>query len=336
MKPSALPIVVALSCVVASSAIAHPGHETTESLIFSIFSVAARAASASDKNEVTITVEGDTRIIRSNGLPDHEPGRFPNRNNPHRVSAQSYEFRMTTKPQAAPQPVFSGGAWFGVALNGVPFEPGTGEFWNGDRRWNYEAATGFLNLGLDAHNAHVQPSGAYHYHALPTGLIASEGGDGKIMRLIGWAADGFPIYTAYGLTDAQDANSTLVKLRSSYKLKEGRRDGGPGGRYDGTYTADFEFVAGSGDLDETNGRFSVTPEFPQGTYAYHVTEEFPFIPRSWHGTPDPSFSKHMGPGGPGGQGGPGGPPGGGGRGPGRRPPPGFGPPPPFGPPPGGR
>ena len=65
-------------------------------------------------------------------------------------------------------------------------------------------------------------------------------------------------------------------------------DGGPGGKYDGTFTADFEFVQGSGDLDATNGRFEVTPEFPQGTYAYHITDEFPFIPRSWHGTPDAS------------------------------------------------
>src|SRR5262249_28293836 len=51
-----------------------------------------------------------------------------------------------------------------------------------------------------------------------------------------------------------------------------------------------------GDLDECNGRFGVTPEFPEGIYHYYVTEEFPFVGRMWRGTPDPSFSK--GPGGP--------------------------------------
>ena len=319
-----LKYLLALYCSMGFPLWAHPGHETTDSLVFSIFTAAAQAGSANAKNEVSISVEGEKRIIRSNGIPDHQPGQFPNRNNPNRVSPQSYAFQMTTKPQAAPQPVFSGGAWFGVALNGVPYEPGTAEFWNGDRGWNYEAATGFLNLGLDTHNAHVQPTGAYHYHSTPTGLVTSQGGDGKTMRLIGWAADGYPIYTAYGYKDPKDPKSPLVKLKSGYQLKTGQRDGGPGGKYDGTYTADFEFVAGNGDLDATNGRFEITPEFPQGTYAYHITDSFPFIPRSWHGTPDASFYKRgMGPG-----------PGGPGRGPRRGGPPGFGPPPPFGPPPG--
>jgi hypothetical protein len=39
----------------------------------------------------------------------------------------------------------------------------------------------------------------------------------------------------------------------------------------GYYVEDFEYVAGRGDLDEHNGRFCVTPEYPQGTYAYFVT-----------------------------------------------------------------
>ena len=127
-------------------------------------------------------------------------------------------------------------------------------------------------------------------------MVANLGGDGTQMRLVGWAADGFPIYSAYGLTDPKDTASPLKKLRSSWQIKKGSRDGGPGGKFDGTFTADFEFVPESGDLDECNGRFEVTPEFPQGTYAYHITEEFPWISRSWKGTPDASFNKRMGPG----------------------------------------
>ena len=41
-----------------------------------------------------------------------------------------------------------------------------------------------------------------------------------------------------------------------------------------------------GDLDETNGRFGATPEFPNGTYHYVLTDAFPFIPRAWRGTPE--------------------------------------------------
>ena len=192
-----------------------------------------------------------------------------------------------------------------MALNGVPFEPGTGEFWNGQREWNYEAKSGFINLGLDEHNAHVQPTGAYHYHGLPTGLMQRLGGDASKMLLIGYAADGFPIYTSQGHRDPKDPKTPLKKMGSSYRLKQGERPGGPGGKYDGRFGADYEFVNGSGDLDECNGRFGVTPEFPQGIYHYYITEEFPYISRLWRGTPDPSFFKRgSGPGG-GGMGGPG-------------------------------
>ncbi len=364
MKTLSLPALAVALLAGAPFAEAHPGHETTDSLVFSLFTAAARSSGGAMTNQVSITVEGDTRIVRSNGIPDHRTGQFPNRGNPNSISPQDYEFRMTTQPRAAEQPRFAGGAWFGVALNGVPFEPGTAEFWKGERQWNYEALSGAINLGIDQSNAHVQPTGAYHYHALPTGMLASRGGDGTKMQQVGWAADGFPIYSAYGAGDTKDATSPLKKLTSSWKVRKGARNSGPGGQYDGTFTADFEYVAGSGDLDECNGRFEVTPEFPEGTYAYHITEEFPWISRYWKGTPDASFYKQMGPGGgPGGQGGPGmnggqgqggqagqggqfgrggpgGPGGQGGRGgpqgPRRGRPqgggPGSGPPPPFGPP----
>ena len=184
----------------------------------------------------------------------------------------------------------------------MPFEPGTGEFWNGQREWNYEAKSGFINLGLDQHNAHVQPTGAYHYHGLPIGLMAKLGGDGKKMLLVGYAADGFPIYTSHGHSVAMDAASALKPMRSSWRIKPGERSGGPGGKYDGKFTADYEYVAGSGDLDACNGRFGVTPDYPQGIYHYYITEEFPQLARQWRGTPDASFFKQRGsgPGGPGG------------------------------------
>ena len=39
----------------------------------------------------------------------------------------------------------------------------------------------------------------------------------------------------------------------------------------GYYIEDFEYVTGLGDPNTSNGRFCVTPEYPQGTYAYFVT-----------------------------------------------------------------
>ena len=36
----------------------------------------------------------------------------------------------------------------------------------------------------------------------------------------------------------------------------------------------------------------MTPEFPDGIYAYYITTDFPLISRMWRGTADPSFQKH--------------------------------------------
>ena len=98
------------------------------------------------------------------------------------------------------------------------------------------------------------------------------GGDGKKMLLVGYAADGFPIYTSYGHSIPTNAASPLRKMRSSWQIKPGERTGGPAGKYDGKLTADYEFVKGSGDLDECSGRFGVPPEYPQGIYHYFITE----------------------------------------------------------------
>jgi hypothetical protein len=188
---------------------------------------------------------------------------------------------------------------FGVAINGVPFDPGAAEWWNNDpgSGWQYEALSGKINLGMDQNHAHVQPNGAYHYHGLPTGLI-NQLGDEKRMILIGYAADGFPIYEQYGYRLA-DIRTDIIKLRSSYRLKAGQRPGGPGGKYDGTFVQDYEYVAGAGDLDQCNGRTGVTPEYLRGTYYYVITSEFPFIPRCYRGMPDESFRRRgPGPGGP--------------------------------------
>ena len=85
-------------------------------------------------------------------------------------------------------------------------------------------------------------------------------------------------------------------MAASWELRSGVRADGPGGVHDGTFREDWEFRAGSGDLDECNGRFGVTPEFPEGSYHYTLTDDYPYIPRCVRGTPDPSFrSRRPGP-----------------------------------------
>ena len=279
---------------------------------------------------VEIRTDDRFRYVTSDGLPDHATGRFPNDHNPNTIRARQHRLRMPLRPTAVERPQPTGRFLFGVAVNGVPFDPGTAERWTGPNGeiWHGEAKGGELDLGLDQHNAHVQPDGTYHYHAIPVGLLEQRAREAQpgAMVLVGWAADGFPIYGPRGHKDANDLASELVPLRSSYRLKEGARPAnGPPGNYDGTYAEDYEFVAGAGDLDECNGRVGVTSEYPEGTYYYVLTEQWPFVGRMFRGAPDRSFEKQ-------------GPPPGGGR-PGDRPPPrggrggppGGGRPPPEGP-----
>ena len=51
----------------------------------------------------------------------------------------------------------------------------------------------------------------------------------------------------------------------------------------GTFDGDHVYVAGSGDLDDCNGRTGVTPEFPHGTYYYIITDSYPYIGRCLKG-----------------------------------------------------
>lgn len=58
-------------------------------------------------------------------------------------------------------------------------------------------------------------------------------------------------------------------MRTSYRLTEVQRENHT--LPDGTYIEDFVYQEGLGDLDEHNGRFCITPEYPGGIYAYFVT-----------------------------------------------------------------
>ncbi len=274
-------------------------------IVLSVFFLMIPLAYAAS-NRVSITDDGRYRYISSNGIPEHSTGQFPNRGNPNRISEQRHQYRVPFSPKQASRATPLGMNVFGVAINGVPLDPGAAEFWNNDwdSGWQYEAMSGRIPLGLDHNNAHVQPNGAYHYHGLPPFTVSNSKGRVRIsqMRLFGYAADGFPIYALYAYSEANDLRSPLKAMTSSWQLKKGTRPSGPGGRYDGSFVADYTYVKGSGDLDECNGRFGLTPDYPKGTYYYVLTRDFPFIPRFLRGTPDSSFQK----GGPGGRRGPGG------------------------------
>jgi len=94
--------------------------------------------------------------------------------------------------------------------------------------------------------------------------------------LIGFAYDGFPIYGAYGYVNT-DGTGGIVRIKSSYQLKTTRGTGNVPSETSwplGTFREDYEYVNHSSQsdyLDEHNGRFCVTPEYPNGIYCYFTT-----------------------------------------------------------------
>ena len=156
--------------------------------------------------------------------------------------------------------------------------------------------------GFDCSKAHPV-MGNYHHHQNPSafkldlevvsdicnlydadGLYAID--DTQHSPLIGFAYDGFPIYGAYGFQNA-DGTGGIVRIKSGYQLRNitNRTEWADGTAVDngpdvsttyplGYFREDYEWLAHTGEedyLDEHNGRFCVTPEYPDGTYAYFAT-----------------------------------------------------------------
>ncbi len=126
--------------------------------------------------------------------------------------------------------------------------------------------------------------------------------------ILGWAFDGYPIYGPYGYSDGTNAKSEVRRLESGFRVRNitartslpdwatvlhptvsqtlTAAQYGPAINTEfplGRYIEDHEHVPSIGDLDVYNGRFAITPEFPDGTYAYYVTIEadgtpaFPYV-----------------------------------------------------------
>ena len=253
------------------------------------------AASVNAQSISTWSCSATQRNLTANGIPDHDVGSFPNAGNPNRISVQSIAASFPISP-ARTSTTGNPAMVVGHALNGIKFDPGTNGTCNDSGanctlngvvgNWRIEAlGQSSFNFGVDFNNAHVQPTGEYHYHGIPEKLLEKLAKSNQ-PTLIGWAADGFPVYAKFGYTNPNDSTSGIKILVSSYRLKATPNAGRPAvSLYPmGTFAQDYEYVAGLGDLDECNGRTGVTPEFPAGIYHYVITANYPYIQRCLKGT----------------------------------------------------
>ncbi|MEJ6722697.1 YHYH protein [Ilumatobacter sp.] len=232
----------------------------------------------------TVTVADGHRTIVSNALPDHEVGEFPNPGNPNTISEQNVSYEYPADP------VYVGSATNamtpGVAVNGLKFEPATAETvtCESGETFRVEALQDIYDLGLDFNNAHVQPTGEYHYHGISELLANAYSTDNDLVH-VGFAADGFFMYysksgvysPSYSLsTDARSGTDCVGSMALGGDAVEVE-----GTMADGTYAADWQFSDANGNdnlfLDECNGTEI------DGTYAYVITDEYPFISRCLNG-----------------------------------------------------
>ncbi len=231
--------------------------------------------------QVTTTVKGSTRTIKTNALPDTRTGTFPNTGNPNTIAAQDNTYTFTTEPtflgEATPARTT------GVAINGVKFEPGTAETVTcaSGETYRVEAVQDVYNLGLDFNNAHVQPDGEYHYHGVSE-LMVGVFDSGEDLVHVGFAADGYLMYYSksgayrpgYVLSTESRTGTGCV---ASSALGGQAVDDLEGTTPDGTYTSDYVFDESAGDLDKCNGATI------NGEYAYLITDSYPYVGRCLNG-----------------------------------------------------
>ena len=87
--------------------------------------------------------------------------------------------------------------------------------------------------------------------------------------IIGWAYDGNPIYGPFGFLSV--TRGTIARMTSGYELQVNTTNRPPTSIYPAGFFVEDYVYTGTGSLDENNGRYCITPDFPNGVYAYFTT-----------------------------------------------------------------
>ncbi|CAN5457705.1 hypothetical protein BH11BAC5_BH11BAC5_55670 [soil metagenome] len=191
---------------------------------------------------VTISVEGNFVVLKSNGLPEHKSPYYQGTTwaatlyeayngtnpafaiNPNRIAQQNLTFKIPISPALNTTHEATPLGPIGISINGVPiFNQYAGPA---------QPLTNEIN-SFDQYNGHPQQTGQYHYHVEPLYTTALKGKE----ALIGFLLDGFPVY------GPKENGVTLT----------------------------------SANLDAYHGHTSVTADYPAGIYHYHITADAPYI-----------------------------------------------------------
>lgn len=254
----------------------------------------------------TISASGGACRFDTNQIPNHDTGigaRFV-----QTMAENDAVLEITSTPELADNPSALGMGANVIMLNGVKWEAFPAACFDIGNEpigreaigcfddqlgnpWRYNIGSPLNDFGFDTYRAHLQPGGLYHYHSTPTVLYEIECEGTASSPVIGYAADGFPVYGPC----FEDRDGTIRSAESSYVLLKGVRQDIEGyttpyavgnvasDDYDGQFIGDYEYAEGTGDLDECNG---MTVD---GQYGYYVTSSYPYVLACYSGTPSANF-----------------------------------------------
>jgi hypothetical protein len=199
------------------------------------------------ETRISVSREGDRRIVRANNLPNHPTGRFPIApedpayqydRNPNAIEQQRIVLSLPALPALAAQPSCVPMGMIGFSLTGAAI-------FNALDAQGRDAPAHELQ---DRCHGHPQPNGQYHYHDYSNCMTDTRSERGGHSDLVGYALDGFGIYGPYG------ANGVLL---------------------------------GDADLDACHGhRHEVIWDgAPVSIYHYHLTHEYPYTIGCFRGSP---------------------------------------------------
>ncbi len=255
---------------------------TPEITSWVINSTGATGYGGIESNVQVVQYSTDNVYISCTCVPGYTIG--PWAGNPNTPVNQNFVYKITRNPVQNTGTLTSIGLGHtGVWSNGVSvFNADDAQTYNMQGVWHQNAYF-FEGASFDDCLGHPAPNGEYHHHVNPTCLYNDA--DSLVHSpIIGYSFDGFPIYGAYGFTNV-NGTGAIKRMTPSYHIRnitdrttlpDGSTAGFAGPAINGTYPLgayiqDYEYIAASGDLDEHNGRFCITPEYPSGTYAYFVT-----------------------------------------------------------------
>jgi hypothetical protein len=219
-----------------------------DNAVFPNLTQVAGAGSGYELPKVVVTCGSDTLKMTSNGMIS-----FPFvSKTPNGLKSQTFSWTITTKPKIAAQQtsIKTTMGTLAFTVTGIPVYGPT----EGPVPTQEAFGDPVFNNILDTCGGHTGYNADYHYHT-----IYSVSDCSLQETIVGYALDGFPIYS-----------------NPSYKWKSGyEKTGNPKTNSWDAYT----YKGGTSTLDECNGQ-----KQSDGTYRYYVTQSFPYVIGCYTGT----------------------------------------------------